>query len=149
MMRIISLIYLCFLMAACTATATMNVMSRSDGKVYQGKMVKTAEGQGTMTIYIGEIVYTGKWARASSDEYYSFANVYAKDNSGNKAKSFAAASGYGSGVTGMAILSSQSGDGLRCASQGDRFSGTGAGICVDAKQNIYDFNYAVDRGLNK
>jgi len=145
MRRTISLICLCFLMAGCAATATMNVMSRSDGKVYEGHMVKTAEGQGTMTIYIGDVIYSGKWARTSSDEYFSFTNGYAKDNRGNRNKSFNVTSGYGSAVAGMAILSSPAGDGLRCGLQGDRISGTGAGICVDAKENVYDFNYAVDR----
>jgi hypothetical protein len=36
---------------------------------------------------------------------------------------------------------------MRCALNGDRMSATGGGICVDAKNNVYDIIYQKSGGL--
>jgi hypothetical protein len=141
---VLSSVVLCVLLTGCVQPKfAMQVMSRSDGKLYEGKMVKTAEGQGTMTFRIGNVVYTGRFARTSSEQFISFTNAYATNNKGNSAQGFGIGSSFGSAITLSAILSSSSGDGMRCAFQGDRSSGTGSGICVDWKENVYDVIYSL------
>jgi len=110
-------------------------------------IVETKGGQGTVKIAIAGVDYSGTYARTSSEQYTSFVNSYAHDNRGNSATASGIGSFFGSNITLMAILTSSSGKGLRCALQGDRSSGTGGGICVDAKNNVYDITYNISGGL--
>lgn len=139
-------LFFVLLLSGC-ASFDMQIMSRSDGKVYHGVAQRTGNGRGTATMDIAGIVYTGTFARTSSQEYLSFVGSYAKDNSGNRANAFGSGYSTGANSTYMAILSSPSGDGMRCAINSDKMSGTGGGTCVDARNNIYDVIYQQSGGM--
>jgi uncharacterized protein YceK len=128
-------------------TFTLQLMSRSDGKVYMGSAQKKADGQGTVQFVINDQTYSGNFSRTSSDQYLSFVSAYARDNKGNRASGSGVGYGMGSGATFMAILSNQYGDGMRCGLQGDRMSGTGGGMCVDSRNNVYDVIYNWSGGV--
>ena len=125
----------------------MDIMSRSDGKIYHGMIHKTGEGQGTATMNIAGVEYTGRFARTSSEQYTSFVGTYARNNQGGAAGAVGSGTTFGSNMTFLGILSSPQGDGMRCALQGDRMSGTGGGICVDSKNNVFDVIYHWSGGL--
>lgn len=125
----------------------MDLMSRSEGKVYHGLIQKTGDGQGTVTMNIAGVDYTGSYSRTSSEQYTSFVGSYARNNKGGAASAFGSGTTFGSNISLMAILSSPQGDGMRCAMQGDRSSGTGGGICVDTKNNTFDAIYHWSGGI--
>lgn len=145
-LTILAFIAVCVSLGGC-ARATMQIMSRSEGTVHQGLIQRTGEGQGTMTMTIAGVEYSGRYSRTSSEQYTSFVGGYAKTRSGGLASTFGTATTFGSNISLMAILSSPSGEGMRCAMQGDRMSGTGGGICVDNKTNTYDVIYHWSGGV--
>lgn len=119
----------------------LQAMSRTDGKVYQGTAEQTGRGHGTISLVLKDVVYNGTFALTGSDMYTSFVNAYASNSTGQSANAFGYAAGGGHNATFSAILSSSSGDGLRCMFNGDGKLGTGGGICVDAQKNVYDMVY--------
>jgi hypothetical protein len=68
-------------------------------------------------------------------------NANVQTNSGNSVNAFGTGTSNGANVTFMALLSTTSGYGMRCALNGVK-SGTGGGICVDSQKIIYDVLYS-------
>lgn len=130
-------------LSGCTHDFTVQAMSRSDGKVYYGSARETGNGQGYGSININGVVYSGAFSQTSGEQYISFANAFAHNNTGGRASAFGTSSTIGANASFMAILTSPSGDGLRCGFHGDAASLTGGGLCVDAKKKIYDVIYQV------
>lgn len=145
--RLLTVIFATLILLGC-ASFKVDVMSRADGKIYHGTAQKVADGQATMQLDIAGVEYSGMMVRTSSEEYMSFVNSFANTNRGVSASAFGAASVIGANATFTAILSAPNGNGLRCALQGDRMSGTGSGYCVDVKNNGYDISYHLPHGGN-
>lgn len=131
-------------LTGCALQAAMQIMSRSDGKVYQGVIQRTGDGQGTLTMKIAGVEYSGRYSRTTGEQYTSFVSGFARTSTGGFASTLGVGTTVGGNQSLMAILSSPNGDGMRCAMQGDRMSGTGGGICVDSKNNTFDviYNYS-------
>lgn len=142
-----AIVYGFMLLLSGCATFTFQFMSRADGKIYVGSMKKTGDGQATIQVDIQGQIYKGNLSRITSEQYMSYVGTFATDGLGNRASASSMGYGMGANASFMALLSNQNGDGMRCALQGDRMSGTGGGYCMDAKNNIYDVMYNLSGGV--
>lgn len=144
----ISTLAACLIMTGCSQFS-MQLMSRTDGKVYHGSAKKTADGQGTITIAIGDTVYKGHFSRTGAEQKTPLADAFAKPNTLDVSHPFSNSPRqvFTGSATFMSILASDSGDGMRCTGHGDMISGTGTGVCVDGKNNTYDMIYHKTSGL--
>ncbi len=143
---VLALVAVAALLSGC-AQMSIDIMSRADGRVYHGMAQKTAPGTGTVSMNVAGVQYTGRYSRTSSEQYMSFVNAYAQNNLGGYANAYGTATTFGSNISIMALLASSDGGGMRCAVQGDQFSGTGGGICIDSRNNVYDAIYRWSGGL--
>lgn len=132
-MRIFLIAGLLSLLTACSSFQ-LTAMSRDTGKAYTGSAEQTGSGRGIVTINIDGKIYTGPYARTSSQEATSFASTFTRTGA------FALGTGSTSGAntTSMALLSAPDGSGMRCAFQAVITTGTGGGLCVENTGVQYD-----------
>lgn len=110
----------------------MQVMQRDSGTIYRGSVQGNGFGSGTMSVTLGDRTCTGSFAKGASNDSFGFFQTY-----GNKdAVSTGSVQTYGSTATVKALMSCSDGTGLRCDFVGG--GGTGTGICVDSKGQVFD-----------
>lgn len=133
-MKLVLVAAVAALVSGCAFQVTM--MPRDSGTVYSGEMHSSGGGRGTMTVYMDGVRYDGEMMKASSDAQFGFAQAYGSNNRGVRANTTVTTYSGGGNSTYKAILSSNSGRGLRC----DLFSsGMGAtGVCMDDKGRLMD-----------
>jgi hypothetical protein len=135
--RILSCAVVALLVAGCSFNATFNaaLMSRDSGRTYTGSLDGNGMGTGTMMVSINGTTYSGPAVRVGSNDTFGFASAYGFNNHGGTATAFGSSYSVGDKFV-KALLSSSSGQGLRCDLSGRGSSG--GGICVDDSGKVYD-----------
>ena len=110
----------------------MQVMSRDNGTMYKGSVQGNGFGSGTISLSLDNKMCTGAFARGASNDSFGFFQTYGAKGSG----SVGSVQNFGGSSTVKALLSCTDGTGLRCDFVGG--SGTGTGICVDSKNQVFD-----------
>lgn len=114
----------------------VQMMPRDSGKVFSGEASSSGGGTGSIFITIDGDRYDGTYMQVASDAQFGFVQAYGSNNRGTRATATATSVSGGSNSAYKAILTSQSGKGLRCDFQS---SGMGAaGVCVDDARKPYD-----------
>lgn len=117
-------------------------MSRSNGKIYKGFAKQTGNGSGTISVTIDNDLYQGNYSRTSSQNAIGFNSLFAS-NGPNTVNGYGNSFASGANITLMALLQDSQGRGLRCFLNGDQFSRTGGGNCIDFANNVYDVTYQI------
>lgn len=116
-------------LAGCAMNVTM--MPRDSGKTYAGELLYKGGGSGTMAVSLDGDQCTGPAVRVASNESIGVINTFGRG-------------GVGTGVVvsdagnvGIkAMMTCQSGKGLRCDMTGR--DGNGGGICTDDASRVFD-----------
>ena len=122
-------------LAACATTYDLTLMPRDSGKLTYGEAQDLGNGQATVTISVGDKVYTGTWVMVTPDQSTSYvgASAWGWRGWGSYGE---INHNYGDSIA-KALLQSSDGSGMRC----DLFGltgGSGTGKCIDDKGLVYD-----------
>ena len=110
----------------------MQVMSRDSGNMYKGSVQGNGFGSGTISLVLGDKMCSGAFARGASNDSFGFFQTYGARG----VTSIGSVQNFGGSSTVKALLSCTDGTGLRCDFIGG--GGTGTGICVDSKNQVFD-----------
>lgn len=124
-MRLLSALAASVTLAGCSMN--LQLMARTDGKVYVGHLAKTSGFSGTLSINISGRIYNGTWVVVPQGTTMLLLNQYGRVTTGT---------GMQLSNPATAILSSTDGQGLRCDMYGSVLGATG--ICADDTGKIYD-----------
>jgi len=128
--RVLLLVPTICLLSGCALQ--MQVMPRDSGTIYKGSVQGNGFGSGTMSVTLGDRTCSGSFSRGASNDSFGFFQSY-----GNKGTaSVGSVQTYGGTATVKALMSCSDGTGLRCDFVGG--GGTGTGICVDSKGQVFD-----------
>ena len=111
----------------------MQLMQRDNGQVYVGEVKSNGVGGGTLSVGLAGKTCMGNFVTASSGDSFGFAQTFGTGGSNSMMVQSFGASRY------KALLSCSDGSGLRCDVVGSQ---SGAGICVDSNQKVYDLIYS-------
>lgn len=113
---------------------TMQLMPRDSGKIYQGQIKSNGAGAGTLAIGLGDRTCSGNFVKAVSGDSFGFIQTF-----GTRGNASSTVQSFGSSQY-KALMSCSDGSGLRCDVTGT--SSSGAGVCVDSSNKVYDMLYS-------
>lgn len=123
----------------------LTAMPRDSGATYEGTIVDSRAGDGTISIALPGRTYTGTWTRTAQQ-----GNDYVVSGMGGAwgprwggwggAGGFATATRVDPGAAWIALLKAPDGSGLRCDIATDG-NGRGGGTCRDDASKTYDIQF--------
>jgi len=122
-------------LAGCASTYDLTLMPRDSGKLTYGEARDLGNGQATISITVGDRIYTGTWVQVTPEQ--------STDYVGASAWGWRSWGSYGEvnhnfgDATAKALLQSKDGSGMRCDFYG-LTGGSGTGKCADDKGMVYD-----------
>ena len=122
-------------LAGCANTYDLTLMPRDSGRLTHGEAQDVGNGDATVTITVGDRVYTGTWVQVTPEQ--------SADYVGASAWGWGAWGNYGvinrtyGDATAKALLQAPDGSGMRCDFFG-LTGGSGTGKCSDDKGMVYD-----------
>ena len=122
-------------LAGCASPMAVTMMPRDSGASFQGQLIPTGSGSGSMTATIGSVICSGPAARVSSNESFGFSTLYGTNSRGQAVNALSTTSTSGD-ATIKAIMSCSNGTGMRCDITGR--DGSGGGVCVDDAGKVFD-----------
>jgi hypothetical protein len=122
-------------LAGCAATYDLTLMPRDSGKLTYGEAQDLGNGQATVSVTVGDKIYTGTWVQVTPEQSTSYvgASAWGWRGWGSYGE---INHNYGDSIA-KALLQSSDGSGMRC----DLFGltgGSGTGKCIDDKGLVYD-----------
>lgn len=140
------------LLAACApAVYQMTAMPRDSGATYDGTIVDSRQGDGTVSLTISGRSYAGAWTRTTQQgNDYVVSGIGGGwgprwGGMGGAAGGFATATRVDPSATWIALLKAPDGSGLRCDLSTDG-NGHGGGICRDDGGKLYDVQFRPTKG---
>jgi len=121
--------------AGCASTYDLTLMPRDSGKLTYGEAQDLGNGQATVSITVGDKIYTGTWVQVTPEQSTSYigASAWGWRGWGSYGE---INHNYGDAIA-KALLQSSDGSGMRCDLYG-LTGGSGTGKCIDDKGMIYD-----------
>ena len=122
-------------LGGCAATYDLTLMPRDSGKLTYGTAQDLGNGQATVSITVGDRIYTGTWVQVTADHTTSY--IGASSWGWNGWGPYGEVNhSYGDAVA-KALLQAPDGSGMRCDLYG-LTAGSGTGKCIDDKGLVYD-----------
>jgi hypothetical protein len=151
--RVLVLLFTAVTLAGCApAVYQLTAMPRDSGATFEGTIVDSRNGDGTVTIALGGRTFSGVWTRtAQQGTDYVISGTgggwggRAGPYGGGFGGGFATASRVDPGATWVALLKAPDGSGLRCDMATDG-NGRGGGTCRDDAGKIYDIQFRPTKG---
>ena len=122
-------------LAGCASTYDLTLMPRDSGKLTYGEARDLGNGEATVSITVGDKIYTGNWVQVTPEQSTNY--VGASSWGWRGWGSFGEINhNYGDAIA-KALLQAPDGSGMRCDLYG-LTGGSGTGKCTDDKGSIYD-----------
>jgi hypothetical protein len=122
-------------LGGCASTYDLTLMPRDSGKLTYGEAQDLGNGQATVSITVGDRIYTGTWVQVTPEQSTSYIGASAWGWRGWGSYGEINHS-YGDSIA-KALLQSKDGSGMRCDLYG-LTGGSGTGKCTDDKGMVYD-----------
>jgi len=122
-------------LSGCASTYDLTLMPRDSGKLTYGEAQDLGNGQATVSITVGDKIYTGTWVQVTPEQATSYigASAWGWRGWGSYGE---INHNYGDAIA-KALLQANDGSGMRCDLYG-LTGGSGTGKCTDDKGMIYD-----------
>lgn len=133
-MRLVFLLAALGVLSGCSHS--LQLMERNGGKLYQGEIKSTGIGSGTLSVGMEGRTCMGTFSRSVDGSSFRLAQTHSAQGSRYSSEQIS----NPGGAQYKALMSCSDGTGMRCDVSGGDSSG--AGICVDGNNKVYDLLYS-------